>query len=68
MRIEFNNNRYRFNHGKAPRGYGWWLFTYEGQEFQHTGTLTEAKKACAEHIRKTMPTDRTKTVRVTVEP
>ena len=46
MKIEFTDSEYRFEHGKAPKGLGWWFFKFEGHEFETTGTLTEAKKKC----------------------
>lgn len=68
MRIEFSDREYRYEHDRAPRGRGWWLFTFEGHEFEHIGTLTEAKQACREHIRKIAPADYAGTVRVNIEP
>lgn len=68
MRIEFSDREYRYEHDRAPRGRGWWLFTFEGHEFEHTGTLTEAKQACREYIRKIAPADYAGTVRVNIEP
>lgn len=68
MRIEFSDREYRYEHDRAPRGRGWWFFTFEGHEFEHTGTLTEAKQACREYIRKIAPADYAGTVRVNIEP
>lgn len=69
MRIEFVDREYRWSHGKAPRGWGWWLFTFEGcHEFNTTGTLTEAKKDCKAYIRRIAPKGYNETVYVTIEP
>ena len=68
MKIEFTDTEYRFEHGKAPRGYGVWLFAFEGYTFEARGTLTEAKKACRNHIRVIAPADYVGTVIVNVEP
>lgn len=69
MKIEFSDTSYRWTHGKAPKGYGWWFFTFEGiHEFEATGTLTEAKKQCRKHIRSIAPKGYAETVYVTIEP
>lgn len=68
MKIYFSDKEYKFEHGKAPRGYGWWLFKFEGYEFSHSGTLTEAKKKCREYVRSVAPADYSGIVRVNVEP
>lgn len=68
MKIEFSNARYIRNYGKAPKGRGWWWFTFEGYEFEATGTLTEAKKACREYIKEHAPKDYKGTITVIVEP
>ena len=56
MKYEFSNKHYVAEHGKSPRGFGWWWFSFEGYAFEHTGTLTEAKQACREYA-KTVPVD-----------
>jgi len=53
MKIEFSNRQQLIAFGKCHRGYGNWGFEYLGKEFWATGTLTEAKKACREHIKQT---------------
>jgi len=68
MKIEFTDREYRFEHGHAPKGRGWWFFKFEGHEFEATGTLTEAKKKCREHIREIAPKDYVGTVYVNIEP
>ena len=68
MKIEFSDKEYRYEYGKAPRGYGWWLFKFEGYEFSSKGTLTDAKKACREYIKKVAPADYVGTVIVNIEP
>lgn len=55
MTIEFTDREYRFEHGRAPKGYGYWGFEYEGRQFWTTGTLTQAKAACRKEIRKQAP-------------
>lgn len=55
MRIWFDDNEYRYEHNKAPKGYGCWGFTFEGHEFWAHGTLTEAKKACRQEVKRLAP-------------
>lgn len=68
MRIEFTDREYRFENGKAPKGYGFWGFTFEGYEFWKRGTLTEAKKACREYVKQVAPADYVGTVDVNILP
>lgn len=53
MKVEFSNRQQLIAYGKVMLGYGLWGFEYLGKEFWTTGTLTEAKKACREHIKQT---------------
>lgn len=55
MGIEFTTSEYRFEHGKDPKGYGFWGFEFEGHEFWHSGTLTEAKKECRKEVKRLAP-------------
>lgn len=68
MRIKFMTDDYRWVHGKAPRGRGFWAFEFEGQNFYSEGTLTEAKKACRDEIMMLAPQGYTETVYVNVLP
>lgn len=68
MKIEFTDTTYWWAHGKAPRGNGWWFFKFNDQEFEATGTLTEAKKKCRAHIKEVMPKDYVGTIYVSIEP
>lgn len=68
MKIEFSDSEYRVEHGKAPKGYGHWLFTFEGYERWEAGTLTEAKKKVRAYIKEIAPMDYTGTVTVNIEP
>lgn len=68
MDIVFTTREYEAEHGHKPRGYGYWWFTFEGFEFQAKGTLTEAKKACRQHIKSIVPQGYRETVFVNVEP
>lgn len=68
MTIEFTTRDYQWAHGRMPKGRGWWMFEFEGYNFEHQGTLTEAKKACREYIKKMAPADYVGTVYVNVEP
>lgn len=68
MKIEFTDREYRFENGKAPKGYGFWGFSFEGYEFWHTGTLTEAKKACKNYIKQVAPADYVGFVTVNILP
>ena len=63
MRIEFSNDKYIASHGRAPRGYGSWAFSYRAEcdlrasepVFFHGKTLGDAKKAMREHIKSIAP-------------
>ena len=68
MKIEFSNREYINEHGKAPKGYGYWYFTFEGFERWERGTLTEAKKKCSDFIRAIAPKGYKETVVVNIEP
>ena len=68
MKIEFTDREYRFENGRAPKGYGFWIFRFEGYEFTHTGTLTDAKKACRAFVKSVAPDGYVGTVMVNVEP
>lgn len=68
MKIVFTDREYRIEHGRSPKGRGWWLFKFEGYEFDCTGTLTEAKKKCREYVRSVAPADYSGVVYVNVEP
>ena len=47
MKTQINTSKYQYNHGKAPRGYGYWAFLDKSGDvvMWHTGTYSEAKKA-----------------------
>lgn len=56
MKPTFSNSDYVWNHGKQPRGVGDWAFATNRHPkpeniFWHHGSLTEAKKAAAEHFK-----------------
>lgn len=68
MRIEFSDREYRYENGKAPKGFGFWGFSFEGYEFWKSGTLTEAKKACKEYVKQVAPADYVGTVIVNILP
>lgn len=68
MKIEFSNWEYMKSHGKAPKGRGMWFFSFEGYEFEAWGSLTEAKKACREYVKKVAPKGYVGTVVVSVGP
>ena len=68
MKINFMTREYEASHGKKPRGKGLWWFEIQDEEFQAYGTLTEAKKACREHIKQMAPKQYTDTVYVNVLP
>lgn len=55
MTIEFSTREYEFTHGRTPKGYGHWGFTFEGHEFWATGTYAEAKKACRKEVKRLAP-------------
>ena len=61
---EFSNARYNWNHGKAPRGKGWWMFEDKDgniiADIQGLHTLTEAKKLATKELKeKGFPTWKT---------
>ena len=69
MRIEFTNSEYKWENGRAPKGYGRWGFAFEGcYEFWYTGTLTDAKKACRAYVKEVAPSDYAGTVTVNILP
>lgn len=68
VRVEFDNSEYVFENGCCPKGFGYWVFAFEGREFSCKGTLTEAKKACRAEIERVAPIDYVGTVKVTVLP
>lgn len=68
MRIEFSTREYENEHGVKPRGYGFWLFEFEGYEYEAKGTLTEAKKACKKYVKEVAPEDYTGEVYVNILP
>ena len=68
MKIEFTDKEYRFENGHAPKGFGYWGFQFEGHEFWASGTLTDAKKACKEEIKRLAPDGYTGYVIVNIMP
>ena len=68
MKIIFTDTEYKFENGHAPKGYGHWLFTFEGHERWEVGTLTEAKKKVKEYIKQIAPTGYAEDVYVNIEP
>ena len=69
MKINFSDNEYKCEHGRAPKGYGYWGFSFEGSyEFWATGTLTEAKKACRQYVKEVAPEGYAENVTVKVLP
>jgi hypothetical protein len=55
MDIIFETREYTWTYGHAPRGRGNWWFSFEGMEFSHWGTYSEAKAAVRKHIREIAP-------------
>lgn len=55
MDIIFDTSEFEWTYGHAPRGRGGWWFSFEGMEFFHLGTYSEAKAACRKHIREIAP-------------
>lgn len=68
MTIEFSDREYRWEHGKSPKGYGYWGFEFEGREFWAYGTRAQAQKACREEIKRVAPEGYTGTVVVNILP
>ena len=69
MKVEFTDSEYRFENGRAPKGYGYWGFAFEGSyEFWCYGTLTEAKKACRAYVKEVALDGYVGTVTVNVLP
>ena len=67
MDIVFNTNRYTWTYGHSPKGRGSWWFSFEGYEFSHCGTYSEAKAACKKYIKSVAPANYNETVFVEVE-
>ncbi len=57
MMMEFSTREYEREHGKAPKGFGYWGFEFEGYTFWHSGTYTQAKKACRTDVKAKAPND-----------
>ncbi len=68
MTVTFLDNVYRYENGKAPKGYGRWGFSFEGYEFWATGTLSEAKKECRKEIKRLAPENYSGEVYVDIMP
>ena len=70
LHIEFTDREYWIEHGRAPKGRGCWMFSFEGLEYtaRCCQTLTEAKKEVREHIRKIAPEGYTGIVYVNIMP
>lgn len=49
MNTTFDTNQFRWTHGRAPRGNGFWFFTNQqtGAEFVFAGNFGDAKRAAA---------------------
>jgi len=47
-----NTDKYYFSHGKAPRGYGMWIFDIGGTTFNYTGNWQKARKAAIKEARR----------------
>lgn len=67
MDIFFDTRKYEAEYGHAPRGRGWWWFTFEGMDYSTSGTYTEAKNNCKKYIRSITPHGYVDPVYVTVE-
>ena len=68
MKFEFTTSEYKFENGKAPKGYGYWMFEAEGYEYGTPGTYTDAKKKAKEYFKSIAPKDYVGTVRINVMP
>lgn len=68
MKIEFTDSEYRFENGHAPKGFGYWGFSFEGHEFWARGTLTQAKKECRAEVKRVAPHGYTLPVTVNILP
>ena len=68
MTIDFTDREYLRDHGRKPKGRGFWGFEFEGYQFWATGTLTEAKKACRAEVKRLAPEGYTGFVIVNILP
>lgn len=68
MTILFTDREYKIENGRAPKGFGYWGFDFEGHEFWVQGTLTFAKKACKAEIKRIAPKDYKEIVYVNILP
>lgn len=66
MKIEFVTTQFIAAYGRSPRGRGMWMFSFEGRDFQHSGTFAEARKACVAAVRAAAPANYSATVFVEV--
>lgn len=66
FRVWFSTHEFEREHNKAPRGYGFWGFRFEGHEFWAKGTYTEAKMACIREVSRLAPAGYSNAVSVEV--
>jgi len=55
MKVEFRTHEYEWSHGKQPRGYGYWAFSFPGTQadfFWFQGSYSDAKKAAKDEARR----------------
>lgn len=68
MTILFTDKEYRYENGRAPKGFGRWGFSFEGHEFWATGTLRDAKIECKREVKRLAPADYSGIVYVNILP
>lgn len=67
IRIEFSTREFFTSHGRQPRGYGSWMFKFEGREVTfHSNTYAEARARCVAAVKAAAPADYVGTVVVEV--
>lgn len=56
MKIVFDTKSFQVAHSKQPRGYGSWMFQFEGREVTfHSSTYGEAKRKCVAAVEAVAP-------------
>jgi hypothetical protein len=68
LTFQFDTRDYQWTHGRHPKGWGTWAFTFSGNEpvWAPASTYGAAKVWVQKHIRQLAPKDYTGTIIVTV--
>lgn len=73
LSVVTETSQFAASHGKAPRGYGYWILDlvisngrgdYTTEQFGRSGTLTEVRRAAVAHVKATIGEAKSITVHV----